>query len=197
MSLPSCFKGSFKEHLFPCICGLQETQTSHLSAISISQKERKLKFLDFQVFFCSSLHALTLCFPCKLWYTNIASLQNYKPPAGSTWLWELFSFFFFWELFSYFFSPTFIFISWKLITLHYWSGFCHTLTWISHGFPCVPHPYPPSSLPLHPIPLGLPNAPALEHLSHASNLDWWSVSPLIIYVFWCCSLRSSHPHLLP
>ena len=29
---------------------------------------------------------------------------------------------------------SFIFISWKLITLQYCSGFCHTLTWISHGF---------------------------------------------------------------
>ena len=39
------------------------------------------------------------------------------------------------------------------------SGFCHTLKWISHGFTCVPHPDPPSHLPLHPIPLGLPSAP--------------------------------------
>ena len=46
----------------------------------------------------------------------------------------------------------FIFISWRLITLQYCSGFCHTLTWISHGFTCVPHP----------IPLGLPSAPALS-----------------------------------
>ena len=30
----------------------------------------------------------------------------------------------------------FIFISWRLITLQYCSGFCHTLTWISHGFTC-------------------------------------------------------------
>ena len=53
----------------------------------------------------------------------------------------------------------FIFISWRLITLQYCSGFCHTLTWISHGFTCIPHPDPPSYLPLHPIPLGLPTAP--------------------------------------
>ena len=39
------------------------------------------------------------------------------------------------------------------------SGFCHTLKWNSHGFTCVPHPDPPSHLPLHPIPLGLPSAP--------------------------------------
>ena len=63
-------------------------------------------------------------------------------------------------LFIYLFIFPFIFISWRLITLHYCSGFCHTLTWISHGFTCIPHPNPPSHLPLHPIPLGLPSAPA-------------------------------------
>ena len=42
--------------------------------------------------------------------------------------------------------------------LFYCSGFCHTLKWISHEFTCVPHPDPPSHLPLHPIPLGLPSA---------------------------------------
>ena len=35
------------------------------------------------------------------------------------------------------------FISWRLITLQYCSGFCHTLSWISHGFTHIPHPYPP------------------------------------------------------
>ena len=65
-----------------------------------------------------------------------------------------------------FFFP-FIFICWRLITLQYCSGFCHTLTCFSHGFTCVPHPDPPSCLPLHPIPLGLPSAPALStHLMH-------------------------------
>ena len=75
----------------------------------------------------------------------------------------LFLFFYVYEyffiLFIYF---SFIFISWRLITLQYCSGFCHTLTWISHGFTCVPHPDPSSHLPLHPIPLGLPSAPALS-----------------------------------
>ena len=42
----------------------------------------------------------------------------------------------------FFFS--FIFISWRLFTLQYCSGFCHTLIWISHGFTCIPHPDPPS-----------------------------------------------------
>ena len=49
----------------------------------------------------------------------------------------------------------FIFISWRLVTLQYCSGFCHTLTWISHGFTCVPHPDPPSHLPLPPSLIGI------------------------------------------
>ena len=49
----------------------------------------------------------------------------------------------------YFIFFPFIFISWRLITLQYCSGFCHTLTWISHGFTCIPHPDPPSHLPAH------------------------------------------------
>ena len=71
--------------------------------------------------------------------------------------WSLRTAFFF--LFVFFFFFSFIFISWRLITLQYCSGFCHTLTWVSHGFTCVPHPDPPSLLPPHPIPLGLPSAP--------------------------------------
>ena len=63
-------------------------------------------------------------------------------------------------LFYYFFPS--IFISWRLITLQYCSGVCHTLTWISHGFTSIPHPDPLSHLPLHLIPLGLPSAPALS-----------------------------------
>ena len=62
--------------------------------------------------------------------------------------------------------------NWRLITLQYCSGFCHTLTWISHGCTCVPHPEPFSYLPPHPIPKGHPSASALSTLSHASNLDW-------------------------
>ena len=62
---------------------------------------------------------------------------------------------------------------------------------------CVPHPEPSSHLPPHPIPQGHPCAPALSTLSHASNLDWRSVSHMIIYMFQCYSLKSSHPRLLP
>ena len=65
-------------------------------------------------------------------------------------------------------------ISWRLITLQYYGGFCHTLTRISHDFTCIPHPDAPSHLPLHPIPLGLPRAPGpstcLMHPTWAGDL---------------------------
>ena len=77
-----------------------------------------------------------------------------------------------WRIDALFFP--FIFISWRLITLQYCSGFCHTLTWISHGVTCIPHPDPPSHLPLYPIPLGLPSAPGrstcLMHPTWAGDL---------------------------
>ena len=64
--------------------------------------------------------------------------------------------------------------NWRLITLQYCSGFCHTLTWISHGCTCVPHPEPPSHLPPHPslwvIPVHQPWAPCLMHQTWTGNL---------------------------
>ena len=80
-------------------------------------------------------------------------------------------------------------------TILYW--FCYTSTWICHGCTCVPHPEPPSHLPSHTIPLGLPSAPVLSILHHALNLDWWFVSHMILYIFQCHSPKSSHPHPLP
>ena len=98
--------------------------------------------------------------------------------------------------FLFFVVVPFIFICWRLITLQCCSGFCHTLTWISHGFTYVLHPDPlPPPSPSHPS--GCYQCTSPEHLSHASNLGWWSVSPLIVYLFQCCSLWTSHPCLLP
>ena len=87
--------------------------------------------------------------------------------------------------------------NWRLITLQYCGGFHHTLTWISHRCTCVlpsstPFPYPP-----HPIPLGCPRAPALSALLHALNLNWSSILYMVIYMFQCYSLKSSHPCLRP
>ena len=60
---------------------------------------------------------------------------------------------------------------------------------------------PPSRTPLPPPspspPRGCPSTPALSALFHTLNLDWWSISHTVIYIYQCCSLRSSHPLLLP
>ena len=60
----------------------------------------------------------------------------------------------------------------------------------AHVFPIQK---PPSHLPPHPIPQSHPSAPALSTLSHAQNLDWQSVSHMILYRFQHYSLKSSHP----
>ena len=57
---------------------------------------------------------------------------------------------------------------------------------------CSPS-WTPCHLPPHTIPLGHPSAPAPSTLYHASNLDWWFVSHMIIYMFQCHSPKSSHP----
>ena len=89
------------------------------------------------------------------------------------------------------------YFNWRLITLLYCSGFCYTLTWISHGCTCVLHPETPSHLAPHPIPQGHPSAPALSTLSHVSNLDWRSIPQMIISMFQCYPIKSSYPCLLP
>ena len=100
-----------------------------------------------------------------MWELDHKKAEHQRADAFKLWLWKRLlrarwnarrsnqSIFFFSFLFIYLFL-----ISWRLITLQYCSGFCHTLTWISLGYICIPHPDPPSHLPLHPIPLGLPSA---------------------------------------
>ena len=77
----------------------------------------------------------------------------------------------------------------------YW--FCHTSTWICHGCTRVPNSEPPSHLCPHTIPLGHPSVPAPSILYPASNLDWWFISYMILYMFPCHSSKSSHSLPLP
>ena len=81
------------------------------------------------------------------------------------------------------------------LTILYW--FCHTSTRIHHGCTRAPHPEPPSHLPPRTISLGYPSAPAPSFLYPASNLDWRFISYMILYMFQCHSLKSSHPLPLP
>ena len=63
------------------------------------------------------------------------------------------------------------------------------------GVYVFPHPKPASYLPPHPILLGCPRALALSAWLHTSNLHWSSILHMVIYIFQCYSLKSSHPHL--
>ena len=85
------------------------------------------------------------------------------------------------------------YFNWRLITLQYCNGFLHTSTQISLGCTCVSHAEPPSHLPPHLIPQGYPSTPALSALSHASNLDWWSISHM--KYTWFNAILSNHPTL--
>ena len=89
---------------------------------------------------------------------------------------------------------SFIFILFNF-TILYW--FCHRSKWICHRYTCVPHPEPSSLFPPHTIPLGRPSAPAPSIQYCASNLDWWLVSYMILYLFQCHSPKSSHTLPLP
>ena len=55
----------------------------------------------------------------------------------------------------------------------------------------------PSHLPPHIISLGHPSAPAPSILYPVSNLDWWFISYMIVYMFQCHSPKSSNPLPLP
>ena len=59
---------------------------------------------------------------------------------------------------------------------------------------CILNPHP-TSLPIpsfRVVPAHRPWVPC-----HALNLDWRSISHMVIYMFQCYSLKSSHPRLLP
>ena len=91
--------------------------------------------------------------------------------------------------FGFFFKYKFIYFNWRLITLQYCVGFAihqHESATGVHVFPIL-NP-PSSSLPE-------PSQYTSPILYHASNLDWWFISYMILYKFQCHSPKSSH--LLP
>ena len=79
--------------------------------------------------------------------------------------------------------------NWRLITLQYCSGFCHTLTWISHGCTHVPHP----DLPTSSHPPGSSQCTSPEHPVSC-------IEPGLVICFTCdntCfnAILSNHPTL--
>ena len=89
-------------------------------------------------------------------------------------------------------------ISFRILHSSLWSTQSKTLAWtlISHECTCVPDPEPCSLLTPYPTSQGCLSALALSALIHASNLDWWPISHMVIYMFQCYSFKSSHPCLL-
>ena len=124
-------------------------------------------------FFFFGVQKWLYCMKRNTMYVN-KNLIIWKLQILTNWLIPSFLFCFVSCSFLFYLFFPFIFIIWRLITLQYCSGFCHTLTWISHGFTCIPHPNPPSHLLLHPILLGLPSAPGpitcLMHPAWAGDL---------------------------
>ena len=90
-----------------------------------------------------------------------------------------------------------IYFNWRLITLQYCGVFCHTLTWISHRCTRVPYPEPPLLSPSPSHPSRLSQCTSFECPFHALNLDCSSISNMVIYMFQCYSLKSSHAPLFP
>ena len=137
------------------------------------------------------------------WHRCTGKTMFLKYLEGVCRQWNILAILFVLRLYGYaieildFLKYKFIYFNLRLLTLQYCSGFCRTLTWIRHRCICVPHPEPPSLFPPHAIPLGHPSAPAPSTLSHASNLDWWPISCMVIYMFQCHSPKSSYPRPLP
>ena len=80
----------------------------------------------------------------------------------------------------------------RLITILWWF-----LPHIDMNQPWVYVCPAPSHLPPHPIFQRPPSSLVLNALSHALNLDWQSISHIVIHMFQYYSFRSSHPGLLP
>ena len=57
----------------------------------------------------------------------------------------------------------FIYFNWRIITLQYCDGFCHKLTWISHGYTCVPPSWTSLPLPSPSHPFGLSQCTGFEN----------------------------------
>ena len=86
-----------------------------------------------QIWIISPISIIDISYFCLLFYWNGQEIKMLNHNGDSNYFYCISDFIFF----------SFIFISWRLISLQCCSGFCHTLTWISHGFTYIPHPDPP------------------------------------------------------
>ena len=89
----------------------------------------------------------------------------------------------------------FIYFNWR-ISIILW---CF-LPYVSRNQPQVhmcPPSWTPTDLPPHLLPLGFPTALALGVPSHSLNSHWSCILHMVMHMFQCYSLKSSHPCLFP
>ena len=83
--------------------------------------------------------------------------------------------------------------NWKVIVLRHCVGFCHTPTWTSHRYTCVPSLRNLSPTPDPTRPSRLSQSPGLSSLRHTANSHWLSISHMIVIHFH--ATLSVHPTL--
>ena len=93
-----------------------------------------------------------------------------------------------------------IFFNWRIIALKHCVSFCHTSAWVNN----MKHEYipsllkTPSHLSVHPTPLGCHrgcHSTGLSSLCHTANSHFLSILHMVMCMFPCYSLSSSHPLL--
>ena len=90
-----------------------------------------------------------------------------------------------------------IYIGWRVITLQYCDGFCHTSTWIDHRYTCIPPSWSPLPPPFPPYSSGLSQSTSFGFPASYLNSPWSSILYMVMYMFQYCSLKSYHCRLLP
>ena len=88
------------------------------------------------------------------------------------------------------------FLNWRIIALQCCDGFCHTSTWFSHRYIYAPPSWTSLPLPIPSHPSRLSQSTRFSSLCHTANSHWLSILHMVMYMFQCYSLYSSHP-LLP
>ena len=86
--------------------------------------------------------------------------------------------------------------NWRIITLQYCDGFCHTPTWIRCRYTCIPSILTPLPPPSPPYPSGLSQSTGFECPASSIELALVICLHMVIYMSQGYSLISSHPHLL-
>jgi len=95
----------------------------------------------------------------------------------------------------FFFYFKCIYFNWRIITLQYCDGFCHTAAWNGHKHTRDPPSWTPLPLPSPPCPSGL--SQTIGCPASCIKLALAIYLHMIMYMFQCYSLKSSQPHLLP